>query len=387
MSTLELSGAPTKDFTTVSLWEGKDPTLFIGARDGMAAYRLSSKELTLESGAEEGEQPTIHPYGIVALSSREVVFSDLNNSTVNYFRFPEKPGMSYAMTRSLAGSPNRSAPYEAGFKDGSGGGVRLSQPLGLALTQTGDILVADAGNRRVRRVAAPVLRRAYGDGRVPSWPSNSYRILFVGNSYSYWNSMWPDSIAGQLEARLNSYKDHRNYKIFVARFDGGSMTAIHDYLTEIATAARPQLVIWSINSFDFGDEGNQFPDHMRDGAAKTFIPALLRRTKQELLETNCRLILAYHRAGVNFSPTEVLGLKLHDQPVWTWDRGESAEIEDESIVKAAGLPLISATADFDAFERRGDRGSLFETFNQHFSPQGNREYAEVLFVGLKSIIP
>jgi DNA-binding beta-propeller fold protein YncE len=60
----------------------------------------------------------------------------------------------------------------AGFADGPPTLAQFNQPMGLAVTQTGDLLIADAGNYRIRRVSpSGTVTTVAGDG-VPAVPTD-----------------------------------------------------------------------------------------------------------------------------------------------------------------------------------------------------------------------
>ena len=80
--------------------------------------------------------------------------------------------------------------------------ARLAIPMGIALDESNDVIVADGGNRRIRMLPAVDTRWAVRDSlALPEEPS-IFRMVLVSNSFGFWNCMWPDSIAGTLEQRI-----------------------------------------------------------------------------------------------------------------------------------------------------------------------------------------
>ena len=80
------------------------------------------------------------PVGIAVNGDGEIFVADTYNDRIRAIS-PD------GTVRTIAGG------REAGFADGSGESARFDTPCGIAVTDEGSLLVADTGNRRVRRVA------------------------------------------------------------------------------------------------------------------------------------------------------------------------------------------------------------------------------------------
>jgi DNA-binding beta-propeller fold protein YncE len=91
------------------------------------------------------------PYGIVQRGDGKLVIADAGN---NRLRIVALDGT----TTTLAGTGT------SGFVDGAMGSAQFAHPQGLAQTQTGDLIVTDLGNYRVRRIGASAVDTIAGDG-------------------------------------------------------------------------------------------------------------------------------------------------------------------------------------------------------------------------------
>jgi len=94
------------------------------------------------------EARLFNPAGIAVARDGTIYFADSGNHRIRALR--------HGIVRTVAGGPTQADAlgFEAGgWRDGPGPQARFRFPAGLALTPEGDILVADVGNRVVRRIA------------------------------------------------------------------------------------------------------------------------------------------------------------------------------------------------------------------------------------------
>lgn len=91
------------------------------------------------------------PYGMVARSDGTLLVADYDN---NRLRTVTVTGQ----VSTLGGAGN------AGFGDGSADSAKLDHPEALAITQSGDVFIADTGNFRVRRLKGGQIDTVAGDG-------------------------------------------------------------------------------------------------------------------------------------------------------------------------------------------------------------------------------
>jgi sugar lactone lactonase YvrE len=126
-------------------------------------------------------------------------------------------------TRTIAGST-------PGFADGSGDAARFRSPAGLKVTAPGRLVVADAGNRLVRVVAAP--------SRMDLRPPASARVMprFDAGEFATTPLLWPvapmegpHEIAGTLgEARGGEGSERFHAGIDIRKEEGTTVLAVRD---------------------------------------------------------------------------------------------------------------------------------------------------------------
>ena len=80
--------------------------------------------------------------GVAILPDGNLVVSDFNNHRIRLVTYPG------GVVTTLAGS-------SGGFADGTGAGASFTNPVGVAILPDGNIVVADFGNNRIRRVTYP----------------------------------------------------------------------------------------------------------------------------------------------------------------------------------------------------------------------------------------
>ena len=101
----------------------------------------------------------LFPSGVAVIpSSSTIVIADTNNSVIKLLTYP---GLSVSI---LAGTVGANS-----FADGTGAAARFAYPLGVAVLQDGNIVVADTSNNRIRVVTpAGVVTTLAGSGAAGS---------------------------------------------------------------------------------------------------------------------------------------------------------------------------------------------------------------------------
>ncbi len=152
-----------------------------------------------------GDRVIGNAFGLIALDDYTVAYTDPRTESVRLHRARlrrnEGPGR--------LGQSGRAAD-DAAFADGPWDVARFFAPAGIARSDDGRIVVADAGNRRIRLLST--FSRPYDPWKSASdsmyQPNDSdrstaaYRIAFVGNSQVYSDTGWSDSIENVLQQRL-----------------------------------------------------------------------------------------------------------------------------------------------------------------------------------------
>ncbi|MBV8688845.1 MAG: hypothetical protein JOZ59_01955, partial [Candidatus Eremiobacteraeota bacterium] len=95
----------------------------------------------------QGEELLGHPFGLAAFDERSIAFTDVRENTVRYLNW------SAGALQTLGGVPvENGAASGAGYRDGDGSQSRFDVPLGIAVKDSGALVVADGGNKRIREI-------------------------------------------------------------------------------------------------------------------------------------------------------------------------------------------------------------------------------------------
>jgi len=393
--TLTLPAKYGNQFTDVAVYEAPGVHRLFGAAEfGMMTYDLAKHEPQAVPGVYEGST-SIHPYALLPLAVDEVISADPGWNAVRYLRLEQPPAMVYALSRIVAGSQLQPPGINGGFRDGEPGNALFSSPTGVALAPNGDIVVADAGNRRIRVIPAIDRRRAIAQPLPQQIDRSEYTIVYIGNSYAFWDSMWEDSIPGTIERRLNADRAalgiSRPVRVLAARFDGSGITAKLQFIREVLADSGPDLILWSFNGFDLGAEQQaQSAKHLSIEQTADALSLSLGDARTYLAAKNVALFAAAQPVGIGFSPTEATYSKLDLQFWRPFDQtGTYIEGLIEKAIAKSGVPAALTFADFDAYEK-GDRPvPLYDSIEggYHFNPAGNAFYAGLLVRALEARKP
>jgi len=170
------------------------------------------------------------PRQVVALGKHQVVYSDPVTDTVRYLRFNVPPLATQPYTTRLAGGSDYKAIDNAGFADGSD--ARFYGPRGI-LVYGDTIVVADAGNRRIRALPLPRFRtQEYGFEDAEPYDTSHFEIALVGASSVFFDSHDDaDSICGTIERRLNaSHRIAKPVRCHTHRIDGADLNKMWNYI-------------------------------------------------------------------------------------------------------------------------------------------------------------
>lgn len=159
--------------------------------------------------AEIAEGPRILGYPDSLLNAGEaVVFTDARTHAVRIFRRPVARSGRPSSQPLNAPRPMDASDNGGGFRNGPTPGALFDSPRGIARDVNGDLLVCDSGNRRVRRIASPDLRKPWS---VPALSEPRNRTLIVGGSALFFDTLWSSSIPGRLESALSGPVDAMQY--------------------------------------------------------------------------------------------------------------------------------------------------------------------------------
>ncbi len=383
-----------------------------------AGPRLFNEIGQLRSAAiTESREAFGHPFALSALDGGGVLYTDLHTHSIGYFRRDGTQTTTAILSHwPIPDAANRSG----GYHDGPLSAAQFDAPLAILQRRSGAIVVADSGNRRLRefffdpnsRLPTPPPSRhiARNDTRTsgeinlhallfPRLSRRFYRIAFLGNSYSYWDTRWKQSIEGLVEQRLNADRKklglRKPVKVTLLFPYFETLASVESYARE-ALSQRPfDAVIWQINQQTVALEYGRELARSAPGASSrqittafaTFwqprLRASLKRIRLELERNGVRLFIALHPIGLELTPLEDAELEEYEEPFYPtngftiWSQSDIGQ-QLKAAVRAAGVPLIDAYPKFIDAERSPMRRPLFGTLDEHFSIEGRVLAARII---------
>ena len=338
-----------------------------------------------------------HPYMITAIDASRVFFTDAWTGAIKYL--DTKTGT----LRVLIGTPaNNGAHDGSGFGDGPLTRAKVADAAGLTTDNIGNIIVADAYNRRIRQISGVNLH----DAIVPGFQTLSFQrppasltsIAVIGNSFVWHDTMWDDSCEGQLERDLKTYGINAYIQPIV--LPAATLPAIVSYLDQVVRIAHQyQVVVLVVNNDLMRTTGLNWQEVTRSGVTQI---------AKRLADDGIRLIVAYHPL-----PGDLIWGEL---PTYSFPRnvefasarpaapiGRSSvgrggpgdfqavptDVEYARVVamlRTLRITFVDLWPDFISEEKRADHVSLFGTTDQHFSAEGRAFMGHVLAAALRKHI-
>lgn len=317
------------------------------------------------------------PFQLAAIDDHAVAYTDLRAHCVRYL------DLLHNITFVLAGSGDEAANIDgAGFVDGSSTAARFDDPMGIAFRPDGSLVVADAGNRRIRVIRGFDHREVrndpvdvFADRRVPG----QYRILYVGSSNVWWATSWSDSIPGIVERTIaNDVRErtHRTATVVPLQITGAPLTAFASYAAAIVEAGATDAVVLQVN----------------DGALDRNRPNWIAETATQLRKLHATLTAAHVPLVLVDEP---LAFEL-DAIERTWSRtledaylpaNLTAASDWQAIAAASGVPMIDLWAPFNADLASAHHVALYGSDDEHFSSRGRELSGHTVGSGLLQLHP
>jgi NHL repeat len=376
VSTVTLSDGGGKNYTGVSA---------VGGGAKLVLYAVNTVALVVyRADTNTSEHTTFHgsPYSVLGLSDHEALIGDENDNRIIFWHAAALP-LTDALVYDLAGSPD-TRDGSAGFRDGAPHEARFDTPAGVARYKDGRIVVADAGNRRLRSLTGMSLRGPVGAGLadVMSWPAGSYRIMLVSNSSAFWNTDWDDSIPGRIERGLTADMAHiglqRAPRVEVARIDQGSVSATKSYVDDLLAVTPVDLVIVVLNYFHTHN----------DNKAIGVLPGALAEMDATLKKAHKRLLVVYQPSSEGSEPVAFADPRVYWLgPNFDHDRMWADEQRMSELVLANGIDGLSLLPDFLSYENAEHAVPLLSRTDGHLSEFGIRFVAERIVKRLEADRP
>jgi hypothetical protein len=292
--------------------DADDPEVIVSAPLVLIDYDVRTERDTSIATRAPAEGGRIFgtPSQVLAIGHRQVLFTDLVSSNIRYLRLPTPPFVTSPYTRVIAGGEDERGTDNAGYVEGPPNVARFDEPRGLQLD--GDrLIVADAGNRRVRSGPLPHFR-VPESGFVHDYDDRHFEIAYVGPSVTFWDSFDDASICGVLESRITaSGRVSKPVRCHSIRMDAPTVPIIEDYIdTYLAVQHHIDLIVIPISR-------NSVIKMDRDAPAAANAASF--RASIDLLEvqvrpTGARIVLVWQPDNVEISDGEDLTQREEDSP-------------------------------------------------------------------------
>jgi streptogramin lyase len=366
------------------------------ARDGAQIRIVRDDRATPDSDTTEGEEPIGTPYQLAALDDHTVAYTDPREETVRMLEF--EPSLlargliaapaSGVMHRRVGGAVTLLAGTARADGEMTGGGFAngtaalFDAPMGIAVMPGGDLVVADAANRRIRRIER--IDRGHGhldDGTLPParGTSAAYRVLYVGSSIVWWDTNWATSIPGTIERDLAPAQTHgqRAVEVYPARLIGADAAAYESYLDTIADSGLADAVVLNLNAAAFGGE-----DSTRWIAPVT---AALRTIRERFERAHVPLVVVVTPTPLELDPAEQTWRKVVEGAL------TPALLDDEArwltVLRDAQVTPVDLFAVFRADLRSAAHRPMFGTDEAHLTPYGRAVAAHAISAALARMHP
>jgi hypothetical protein len=366
---------------------GSRATLFIADTLGLirydliakAAYRLPAFPTGLEPFTPvNSDFPLGIPHALAAIGPDETIYTDLRDNAVKYIK-----GNQYV--RYLGEAPPEDAMIEGGGYELGPAGPRYDAPEGVAFGPHGDVIVADAGNRRLVRIApfkrgGEVTPETVGDLQ---YEPGTYRIALVGSSLTWYFSDFDGSIGGKLQRRLATVPELqkrppslRYFRLFA--------DPERDLMRNVLARGAADLVIWMIDPGDYFPLGKD-PAPWRAGQDPgAWQPALNQNARATIAALNAGgvpVMLVVAPSYWSLDPYEASNLVEERAFVHTdYESGERQLLQALAGVATPVFDLFPACRDE---VRRREHLPLFMSSDAHLTPYGRTFIADQLFAELE----
>ncbi len=321
-----------------------------------------------------------HPYMIAALDDNHAVYTDAWTGAIRYAE-----GYEWGLRPIVGDGGDDVLNGQAGFRDGPLSSAQVSDPVGIANGGRAGILIADAGNRRVRVIRGLNIRSAFEPGNSSLFPttdppSSALRIGVIGNSLVWTDAIWDDSFEGALEDKLQNRLGRRVW-VEGIRMSAVSLPAALDYLDNVvAMTKRYDVVVLLMNHGYFVSDGNGF---------ETLLQSRLPSTAQLLHKAGVRFFVAYlpmdwdlkwgelnpFGTAQRFAPDrEINPYPVFSLPILLLPSYKRVLAD----LSRAGAPVMDLWPAFIAANKSSGHKPLFGTEDEHFSPAGRRLLGQTL---------
>lgn len=389
VSTIALPADIQHDVTSVApVSNGLDERLILVNRDGIYSYQLSNGTTAFYAAGGvrprdnnipshvfvDGYRSIGYPFSLAVLGTLDFVYTDLwmNSVRVIHGNF----------THALTGEPNENTSATSGaFRDGPSGRSAFNTPMGIAVRPGVGFAVADAGNRRIRMVPADNPEQAAGVTDLPSF-ANYYRMVLVGSSLVLWNTDREHSVAGLIEARLQSnwkaYGFPRKPRVLTMRLFAGTY-GIASFIQQYLSQGLAEGVIWEFNSAAVVEGSGRGLGTDLGSDTGWWLPnteKVLATTGQMLAEQHVYFLPVLTPQPWEVSPVESTWWRIFAMREPSYVNPDTQTYGSEhgallAALNAANVPVLDLWPVFRQTEEAPEHRELFTTRDNHPSEAGN----------------
>src|SRR5581483_488611 len=277
-----------------------------------------------------------------------------------------------AATWIVAGS---GSPADGGaFADGSD--ARFNSPAGIALASDGSLVVADAGNRRIRLVRGDDRRFPLDADR--RWPPprgslDTYRIAYVGNSAVWWDTTWSTSIPGLAERALApavAAQTGKALELYAVRFIGAKLDAFASYVETLADTRLIDAVVLQLGD-DALPVAGPLPPAVRDQTVRA-----LSDVRTRLRADGVALLAGGMPSDIGIAPVEGTYLKLQQDALRPEFPGDEAAWN--GMFRDAGIPSYDLWAAYRTEIAARRHEAIITSEDVHPTPHGRELIARAI---------
>jgi len=381
LSTIVLKNSPDNKITSVAYGAGADPVVLATSPTSVGPYHPSTgKDDVISHYESEGLRPFGEPNGLAAIDARQFLFTDANAEVIRYLRLPAPPYVGTTYTRVIAGNLTAGAAEDAGYRDGPLSRAEFNAPMGIAVD--GRVAyVADAGNRRIRKIVLPPLRVSEV-GLSPSHAvdNDHYEIALVGASYVFYDTLGDDSICAHLENALNeSHRFSKPVRCHTIRIDAASLPVMASYIESVLPAERLDAVIMYLSAWQAPmEDGTRYFYTVPPSEGSVAVKATVRKILASL-SAHTSLAIAWGYLGSDVSDSE--DIVVRQRPTDFYPESKTFDLPDEGahriitqyVAALRDLPILQYDLydDLVRYEKDVDPLPLYEPADLHFSPRGH----------------
>ncbi|PZR59050.1 MAG: hypothetical protein DLM50_02105 [Candidatus Meridianibacter frigidus] len=324
----------------------------------------------------QGDIPIGYPISLAAINEHAVVYSDSRTHTVRLL----DDAAPYTYSRLLGGQATDVAPESSGgFADGGASQSLFDAPLGV-LYDHGAVVVADSGNKRIRKISGLDLRGAIlatSQDMNCSPNSRSFQIAYVGNSIIWWDTDWAGSIPGQLEAAMNAGAGSRRYVVTPVQFFAAELDAVTSYLELLTEMRCYHAVVFSVNSGTFGSALGNTPGAFAAPATRLFL-----HLRAAFEKARIPLLVVDVPTHFDLGPSEATWIKVPQAALTPIDWDQSVR----AILGDSGIDYISLWPSFTTDIRSPSHKAIYGSVDAHLTQHGRDLVAHEVIRGLTKLL-